>query len=52
MNTWTWPKSSRSVSNGQCVEVARPDAPTVGLRDSKTRRPDTCGCRARRSPRS
>jgi hypothetical protein len=34
-STWTWRKSIRSVSNGQCVEVARPDAPTVGLRDSK-----------------
>jgi hypothetical protein len=33
--TWTWRKSRRSVDNGQCVEVARPEAPVVAVRDSK-----------------
>jgi hypothetical protein len=32
---WTWRKSSRSTSNGDCVEIARPEAPVVGVRDSK-----------------
>ncbi|MFE7796431.1 DUF397 domain-containing protein [Nocardia sp. NPDC057440] len=30
-----WFKSSRSASNGQCVEVAFLDAGLVGVRDSK-----------------
>jgi hypothetical protein len=34
-DTWTWRKSSRSTGTGECVEIARPDAPIVGLRDSK-----------------
>jgi hypothetical protein len=34
-DTWTWRKSSRSAGSGECVEIARPDAPIVGLRDSK-----------------
>jgi hypothetical protein len=33
--TWTWRKSTRSVANGECVEISRPDVPVVGLRDSK-----------------
>ncbi len=33
--TWTWRKSSRSAGNGACVEVARPAASVVGVRDSK-----------------
>jgi hypothetical protein len=34
-DTWTWRKSSRSTGNGQCVEIARPVASVVGVRDSK-----------------
>lgn len=34
-DAWDWRKSSRSTGNGQCVEIARPDASVVGVRDSK-----------------
>ncbi|MBB5807498.1 hypothetical protein F4560_007266 [Saccharothrix ecbatanensis] len=34
-DTWAWRKSSRSAGSGECVEIARPGAPIVGLRDSK-----------------
>ena len=30
-----WRKSSRSTSEGNCVEVAHPAAPQVAVRDSK-----------------
>lgn len=33
--TWTWRKSSRSLANGDCVEIARPQESVVGLRNSK-----------------
>nr|WP_246461541.1 DUF397 domain-containing protein [Nocardia transvalensis] len=35
MSTARWFKSSRSASNGQCVEVAFLDGGRVGVRDSK-----------------
>lgn len=31
----TWRKASFSSPNNACVEVARPSAPEVGIRDSK-----------------
>ncbi|GAA3848772.1 hypothetical protein GCM10022243_13500 [Saccharothrix violaceirubra] len=35
-DTWTWRKSSRSVGNGDCVEVGTSvDAAAIGVRDSK-----------------
>lgn len=34
--TWAWRKSSRSATNGQCVEVGTsPDTPMIAMRDSK-----------------
>ncbi|CCH35725.1 DUF397 domain-containing protein [Actinosynnema sp. NPDC047251] len=34
--TWSWRKSTRSATNGQCVEIGtRADETTVGVRDSK-----------------
>ncbi|MBB5915055.1 hypothetical protein BJY24_003922 [Nocardia transvalensis] len=35
LSTARWFKSSRSASNGQCVEVAFLDGGRVGVRDSK-----------------
>lgn len=33
-SSWNWRKSSRSATDGQCVELAWP-GPVVGVRDSK-----------------
>jgi hypothetical protein len=34
--TWSWRKSSRSATSGDCVEVGtRADTSAVGIRDSK-----------------
>lgn len=36
VNEWSWRKSSRSATNGECVEVgARFDGRVIGVRDSK-----------------
>lgn len=35
LNSATWRKASRSNPNNACVDIARPAAPVVGIRDSK-----------------
>ncbi len=35
LDSATWRKASRSNPNNACVDIARPAAPVVGIRDSK-----------------